>query len=131
MDSIDTVSNAARLTDRLKEFVNGTSVPRSLTVSDTELESSASSAILPFLWLTLTESHLEFAVFVRPGFNPAMPQWTTFTLYRKGEPIPGIISNLCISSAISAKVTALTEVREVRPDNALGTIGGVEGHGTG
>jgi len=120
MASTDTVRPAARLIDHLKEFVNGTSVPRSLTVSDTELQRLESSAILQLLWLVSTSSHLEFAVSVKNGSNQDKPQLTTFTLLAKVEHTSGQISNSPTSCATSEK--------ELKHDQ---TKVKVQGHGTG
>lgn len=67
--------DAAKLTDRLKVFANGTNVPRCLIVSDIELESSAASAIIPLLWSVSTSLHLAFAISAKPGSNQSMRQW--------------------------------------------------------
>ena len=104
MDSIDIVSSAAKLTDRLKEFANGTDLPRSLIVNDTELESLAASAITPLLWSLCIESHLELAVSVRVGFNPDMLQWIISIRSPKEAPTLGEMSSLSTSAAIYRRV---------------------------
>ena len=93
MDSTGTVKLVAKLTDRLRAFANETNVPRSLTVSDTELESLESSAIIQLLWLACTNRQWDFVVSVEPGYSPNMPQLITFTLYPKEAHIHGIMSS--------------------------------------
>lgn len=123
MGSIDTVSNAVKLTDRLKEFANATNVPRCLTVSDTELESLESSAILQLLWQVSTSKHLEFAVSAKNGSNQNTQVWTISIHSRTEVPTPGVTSNLRISGVTSGRVQSSTMNISSKPRT--------EGHGTG
>lgn len=121
MDSTDTANNAARLTDRLKAFANGTKVPRCLTVNDTELKRLESSAILPLLWSVFTSPHLEFAVYAAHGSNQDMQAWTISIHCPKEVPTPGTMFSLPTLNAIYEK-----ELRQIMNTNTE-----VHGHGTG
>ena len=119
MDLTDTVNPAVKLTDRLRAFANGTKVPRYLYVSDTELDSFESSAIIPLLWSMCINSPLEYAAYAAPGSSQDMPAWIIGIHYRKEALTPGTIFSLPILSATSVKVPRqITNTR-------------VEGHGTG
>ncbi len=106
MDSTDTAKAAAKLTARLKAFVNETNVPRCLIVKDIGLESSRSIAIIQSHLSGFIKQHSEFVASVTPGFNQSMRQWTISIRSAEGAPTLGTMFNSPTSSATSGRVQA-------------------------